>query len=356
MSKGFKNIAVLKGDGIGPEVIDQGIKVLKSIADKFAHKFSFNEAFIGGIALEKTGIPLPDETLEVCKKSDAVFLGAVGSPKFDNIEPDLRPEKALLKIRKELNLFANLRPAIVFDELASSSALKEELIKGADIMIIRELTGGLYFGQPRSFSEKSAFNTMIYSDFEIERIAHVAFRAAQKRNKKLCSVDKANVLEVSRLWRSVVEKVAKEYSDVELTHMYVDNAAMQLVRYPKQFDVMLTENMFGDILSDEASMITGSLGMLASASLSSSAPAMYEPSHGSAPDIAGQNKANPIAAIMSASMMLRHSFDMDKEAFLIEGAIKAVLKEGYRTPDIYESGKILVGASEMGDLIADKIS
>lgn len=358
MNKQF-NIAILKGDGIGPEIVNQGINVLNAISKKYNHKFILKEALIGGAALEKTGMPLPDETLSICKSSDAVLLGAVGSPKYDTIDPALRPEQALLKIRKELNLFANLRPAIVFDELASASTLKESVVKNADIMIVRELTGGLYFGQPRGITsndkEKKAFNTMVYSDYEIERIANVAFETALKRQKRLCSVDKANVLETSRLWRSIVEKVSINYPDVELSHMYVDNAAMQLIKDPKQFDVMLTENLFGDILSDEASMITGSLGMLASASLSNTDPAMYEPSHGSAPDIAGQNKANPIATIMSVAMLLKYSFNMIEESNLIENSVKATLKAGFRTSDIHSKDLILVGTKEMGELISNEI-
>jgi len=353
------NIAVLPGDGIGPEIVDQGLKVLNSISQKFGHKFNYTEALIGGVAIEKTGVPLPDETLEIAKKSDAVYLGAVGDWKYDEIEPHLRPERALLGIRKALNLFANLRPAVVYDELLSSSTLKEEHVKGIDIMIVRELTGGLYFGQPKGFDtvngEKRGFNTMSYTESEVERIAKVGFEIAMKRKKKLCSVDKANVLDTSQLWREVIKRVALDYPEVELDHMYVDNAAMQLVRNPRQFDVIVTENMFGDILSDEASMLTGSLGMLASASLSGGGAAMYEPSHGSAPKYKGLDKVNPIATIMSAAMMLRYSFNMDSEADLIEKAVKEVLKDGYRTYDIMSEGKKQVGTSEMGSLIAEKV-
>lgn len=358
MSKTYK-IAVLSGDGIGPDVIEQGIKVLKSISEKFGHKFEYTYGLIGGIAVDDSGSPLPDKTLELAKNSDAVFLGAVGDWKYDSLDPAIRPEKGLLKIRKELGLFANLRPAVMYDELVSSSTLKEEYIKGVDIMIVRELTGDVYFGEPKGVEERNGqkvgFNNMIYWEYEIERIAKIAFEIAMKRNKKLCSVDKANVLDVSRLWREVVEKVAKNYPEVELSHMYVDNAAMQLIRNPKQFDVIVTGNIFGDILSDEASMLIGSLGMLASASLTDKGPAMYEPSHGSAPDLKGLNKVNPIATVMSASMMLKYSFNLDKEADIIENAVKDVLKEGYRTFDIMSDGKILVGTSEMGDLIAKKI-
>jgi 3-isopropylmalate dehydrogenase len=352
-------IAVLPGDGIGPDVIEQGIKVLKAISDKFGHKFEYTYGLIGGIATEEKGVPLPDETLELAKNSDAVFLGAVGDWKYDTLPPEIRPEKALLGIRKALGLFANLRPALVYDELVSSSTLKEEFIKGVDIMIVRELTGDVYFGEPKGIEERNGqkvgFNNMIYWEYEVERIAKIAFEIAMKRNKKLCSVDKANVLDVSRLWREVVIRVAENYPEVELSHMYVDNAAMQLIRNPKQFDVIVTGNIFGDILSDEASMLIGSLGMLASASLTDNGPAMYEPSHGSAPDLKGQNKVNPIATIMSAAMMLKYSFNLDKEADIIENAVKEVLKDGYRTFDIMSEGKNLVGTSEMGDLIAKKI-
>lgn len=352
-------IAVLPGDGIGPEVIEQGINVLKSISEKFGHKFEYSYGLIGGIATEEKGVPLPDETLELAKSSDAVFLGAVGDWKYDNLDPEIRPEKALLGIRKALGLFANLRPAAMYDELVSSSTLKEEYVKGVDIMIVRELTGDVYFGEPKGIEERNGqkvgFNNMIYWEYEVERIAKVAFEVAMKRNKKLCSVDKANVLDVSRLWREVVVRVAENYPEVELSHMYVDNAAMQLIRNPKQFDVIVTGNIFGDILSDEASMLIGSLGMLASASLTDKGPAMYEPSHGSAPDLKGQNKVNPIATIMSAAMMLKYSFNLDKESDIIENAVKEVLKDGYRTFDIMSEGKTLVGTSEMGDLIAKKI-
>lgn len=353
-------IAVLKGDGIGPEIIDQGIKVLNALSNKFGYKFIFTEGLIGGIAYEKTGHPLPEATINLCENSDAVFLGAVGHYKYDSIEPHLRPEQALLGIRKKLNLFANLRPVEVFEELADGSSLKKEYISGIDIMIVRELTGGAYFGLPRGVEnkdgEKVAYNTMVYSEHEIERVAVSAFEIAKKRNKKLCSVDKANVLEVSRLWREVVNRVAENYKDVELSHMYVDNAAMQLIRNPKQFDVILTENLFGDILSDEASMLAGSLGMLASASMSDSKLALYEPIHGSAPDIAGKNIANPIATILSASMMLRYSFNLDNEANIIIEAVKKALKDGFRTSDIMQDGCTLLTTEEMGDIIAKNIS
>lgn len=352
-------IAVLSGDGIGPDVIEQGIKSLNAISEKFGHNFEYTHGLIGGVAIDATGIPLPPETLELAKNSDAVFLGAVGDWKYDTLDPAIRPEKALLGIRKALGLFANLRPAVMYDELVSSSTLKEEFVKGVDVMIVRELTGDVYFGEPRGIEERNGqkvgFNNMIYWEYEVERIAKIAFEIAMKRSKKLCSVDKANVLDVSRLWREVVEKVAKDYPEVELSHMYVDNAAMQLIRNPKQFDVMVTGNIFGDILSDEASMLIGSLGMLASASLTDKGPAMYEPSHGSAPDLKGKDKVNPIATVMSASMMLKYSFNLDKEADIIENAVKEVLKDGYRTFDIMSEGQTLVGTSEMGDLIAKKI-
>ncbi len=358
MTKSYK-IAVLPGDGIGPEVIEQGIKVLNAVSDKFDVNFEFTESLIGGVAIDAEGVPLPDGTLELAKSSDAVYMGSIGDWKYDKLDPAIRPERGLLKIRKEMNLFANLRPAVVYDELVSSSTLKEEVVKGVDIMIVRELTSGIYFGEPKGVEvkegEKVGFSTMIYKESEIERIVRIAFDIAMKRRKKLCSVDKANVLDVSRVWREVVERVAKDYPKVELSHMYVDNAAMQLIRVPAEFDVIVTGNMFGDILSDEASMLTGSLGMLASASLTDKGPALYEPSHGSAPDIKGQDKANPIATIMSASMMLKYSFNLDKEANAIEEAIKQVLKDGYRTCDIMSDGKTLVGTSKMGDLIANKI-
>ena len=352
------NIAVLPGDGIGPDIIDQGIKVLKAVGQKFDIDFDFKYGLIGGASIEETGSPLTDSTIELCKSSDAVFMGAVGDYKYDNLDPQIRPEKGLLKIRKELNLFANLRPAIVYDQLISASTLKEEYVKGVNIMIIRELTGGLYFGLPKGIDRngtRKGYNTMVYNDYEIERIARLGFQVAQKRNNKLCSVDKANVLDTSRLWREVVIEVSKDFPNVELSHMYVDNAAMQLIRNPKQFDVILTSNLFGDILSDEASMLTGSLGMLPSASLSDKKPALYEPIHGSAPDIAGQDKANPIATIMSAAMMLKYSFNLEKAAQSIENAVTAILNEGYRTQDILSDGMKLVGTREMGELITSKI-
>lgn len=356
---GNYKIAVLPGDGIGPEVIEQGIKSLKAIENKFGHKFEFNEALIGGVAIDQTGVPLPDETIQLAQCSDAVYLGAVGDWKYDTLDPSIRPEKALLGIRKALKLYANLRPAFVYEELAQCSTLKKEIVSGVDIMIIRELVGDVYFGEPKGVEvrngEKIGFNNMIYTESEVERIAKMAFEVAMKRKKKLCSVDKANVLDVSRLWREVVIRVSKDYPEVELSHMYVDNAAMQLIRNPKQFDVIVTGNLFGDILSDEASMLSGSLGMLPSASLSETGVAMYEPIHGSAPDFKGQNRLNPIATILSAAMMLKYSFKLDKEADAIENAVKKVLQEGYRTEDIMSEGKMLVGTCEMGDMIASYI-
>lgn len=355
-----KSITILKGDGIGPEVVEQAQKVLNAVAEKFGHNFEYKEALIGGSAIDKFGVPLPDETLKIAKESDAVFLGAVGDWKYDTLPPEIRPEKGLLGIRKGLGLFANLRPVKIFDELISSSPLKEESVKGTDIMIVRELTGGIYFGEPRGTEtrngEKVSYNTMVYSESEIRRIAHVAFEIAMKRNKKVCSVDKANVLDVSRLWREVVTEVSKDYPEVELSHQYVDNAAMQLVINPKQFDVVLTSNLFGDILSDEASVLAGSLGLLPSASLSEGNIGMFEPCHGSAPNLKGQDKVNPIATILSAAMMLKYGLDMSKEAEEIDNAVSAVLKEGYRTEDIFkEDNQKLVGTKELGDLIAEKI-
>ena len=354
------NICLLPGDGIGCEVVNEAKKVLSVVEKKFDYKFIYKEELIGGIAYEKTGNPLPQKTIDVAKASDAVILGAVGDWKYDTLPPDVRPERALLGIRKALNLFANLRPAYVFDELVSSSTLKEDIIKGVDIMIIRELTGDVYFGEPKGVEvingEKTGFNNMIYKESEINRIMHVAFKTAQKRNKKLCSIDKANVLDVSRLWREVAIEVAKEYPDVELSHMYVDNAAMQLIRNPKQFDTIVTGNIFGDILSDEASMLSGSLGMLPSASLSDGkTPSLYEPIHGSAPDLKGKNVVNPIATILSTAMMLEYSFNDSVASKAIYNSVKKVLKEGYRTPDIFIEGNKNVSTSQMGDLIAQNI-
>ncbi len=355
-----KDICLLPGDGIGPEIIAQAKNALDAIAQKFGHSFNFNTALIGGAAIDENGQPLPKETLDACKAAHAVFLGAVGGPKWDHLGNDVRPEKGLLDIRKELGLFANLRPATLFPELAGSCLLRADIAqKGLDLIVIRELTGGIYFGEPRGIEERNGeqvgFNTMLYAESEIERIAHVAFETARKRRKKVCSCDKANVLETSRLWREVVTKIHKDYADIELSHMYVDNAAMQLVRDPSQFDVMLTSNLFGDILSDEAAVITGSLGMLPSASLGSQAPGLFEPIHGSAPDIAGQNKANPLATILSAGMMLRLAFDAADEADCIDMAVRKVLEQGLRTGDIMEKGKTLTGTVEMGKAVVEQI-
>jgi 3-isopropylmalate dehydrogenase len=353
------NIAVLPGDGIGPEIIAQALRVLE-VLKKEGLDMTFTEAPLGGQAYDQFGHPYPEFTQEICRKADAVLLGAVGGPQYDNLDRPLRPERGLLAIRKDLGLFANLRPAVLFPELANASTLKPEVVAGLDIMIVRELTGDVYFGQPRGMRTneqgvREGFNTMIYSEPEVRRIAHVAFDIAMKRGKKLCSVDKANVLETTEFWKEIVIDVAKEYPEVELSHMYVDNAAMQLIRNPKQFDVMVTGNIFGDILSDEASMLTGSIGMLASASLNESKKGLYEPSHGSAPDIAGKNLANPIATILSAAMMLRYSFDNEAAATRIENAVKKVLAAGYRTGDIYEDGTKKVSCSEMGDQIVAAI-
>lgn len=358
-------VAVLAGDGIGPEITAEAIKVLEAVQKVFNIKFEFSEALIGGCAYEKFSTPLPDETIKIAKEADAVLLGAVGDWKYDTLPSELRPEKALLGIRKELGVFANLRPATVFDELVYSSALKPEVIEGTDIMIVRELTGDIYFGTPRGIEvrvdsegngERYGFNTMLYSEKEIERIAHIAFKTAQSRRKKLCSVDKANVLDVSRLWREIMIDVSKNYPDVELTHMYVDNAAMQLVANPGQFDTIVTGNIFGDILSDEASMISGSLGLLPSASLSDGKYALYEPIHGSAPDLRGKNVANPIATILSAAMMLKYSFNILEAHDVIYNAVKSVLKDGYRTKDIFKEGDKLLSTQQMGTIIADRIA
>jgi len=349
-------ITVLKGDGIGPEVIDQTLDVLKIIGDKYKLDFEFFEELMGGCAIDACGEPLPAATVERCKASDAVLLGAVGGPKWDTLPGNLRPEAGLLGIRAALGLFANLRPAIIYEALKDASPLKSEIISsGIDIMVIRELTGGIYFGERGRIGTDAAYDTEKYSVSEIERIARVAFEAAGKRKGILTSVDKANVLESSRLWREVVVRVSKDYPQITLNHMYVDNAAMQLVRKPDQFDVIVTSNMFGDILSDEASMITGSIGMLPSASLGSGTLGLYEPIHGSAPDIAGQGKANPIATILSAAMMFRYSLKLEKPALEIEAAVRAVLDKGYRTGDIASAGCTLVGTIEMGRLIKEEL-
>lgn len=354
------NICVMPGDGIGPEIVAEAVKVLDVVGKKFGLEFAYTQALIGGAAIDAVGVPLPDATVAACKAADAVLLGAVGGPKWDEIDPAIRPEKGLLGIRKALGLFANLRPAKLFPELAAACCLRPDIVgQGLDVMVIRELTGGAYFGEPRGIEkrgdEEVGFNTMVYAEHEVRRIAKVGFETARKRGKKLCSVDKANVLDVSRLWRKVVLEVAKDYPDVELSHMYVDNAAMQLVRAPSQFDVIVTENLFGDILSDEAAVITGSIGMLPSASLGAANPGLYEPIHGSAPDIAGQDKANPLATILSVAMMLKHSFDQSAAAEAIEAACAKVLADGYRTGDIMEPGKTLVGCKAMGQLVVERL-
>jgi len=352
-------IAVIPGDGIGPEVIKQALKVLRAAAQKIDLSFEFQEVLLGGAAIDSTGVPLPEETVRICKDSDAVLMGAVGGPKWDNLPGHLRPEAGLLGIRKSLEVFANLRPAILFPQLKSASTLKEEVLGDKlDIMVVRELNGDVYFGERGRVEVEGgqrAWDMMAYSTYEVERVSRVAFETARKRSKRIVSVDKANVLESSRLWRETVNKISKEYCDVELSHMYVDNAAMQLVRNPRQFDVILTSNLFGDILSDEASMLTGSLGMLPSASIGSGRMGLYEPIHGSAPDIAGQDKANPIATIMSTAMMLRYSFDLGQCAEAIEKAVSDVLDKGYRTPDIMQTGMTAVGTEKMGDLVVEAI-
>lgn len=349
------NICVIKGDGIGPEITDEAIKALDSVSSRFGFNLNYEYFLMGGAAIDVFGEPLPDETLNAALKSDAVLFGAIGGPKWDSLDPVIRPEKGLLKLRKSLEAFANLRPAIIFDELINASTIKPQIIKGVDILIVRELTGGLYFGTPRAKEQTRAYNTMVYSTEEIERIAKVGFVAASKRRKKLCLVDKANVLETSQLWRDVVASVSKNYPDVSLEYMYVDNATMQLIRNPSQFDVILTENLFGDILSDEASMVCGSIGLLPSASIGAKV-GIYEPIHGSAPDIAGQGIANPIAMILSAGMMLGYALAQEEAAQCIQKAVAAVLKDGYRTKDLanYDAKEICTTA-EMGAIISDYI-
>lgn len=358
-----KNIAVIKGDGIGPEIVDEAIKVLDAIAKKYNHTFNYKNILMGGCSIDAYGVPLTDEALEVAKNSDAVLLGSIGgdtntSPWY-KLDPTLRPEAGLLKIRKELGLFANLRPAYLYKELAGACPLKESTSEaGFDMIIVRELTGGLYFGERNTKEingELVAHDNLVYSEHEIRRIAQRGFEIAMKRGKKLTSVDKANVLDTSRLWRKIVNEVAQDFPEVKVEHMLVDNCAMQLVKNPAQFDVVLTENMFGDILSDEASMVTGSIGMLSSASLREDHLGMYEPSHGSAPDIAGQNIANPLATILSAAMMLRYSFDMDEEAACIEKAVEKVLADNIRTVDIYKEGMKKVSTSQMGDAVVERL-
>ncbi|MEH6567782.1 MAG: 3-isopropylmalate dehydrogenase [Halioglobus sp.] len=356
MSK--KNILVLPGDYIGPEIMTEAVKVLEEVGRKFELDLELEYGLLGGAALDECGVPLPEETLDKARAADAILLGAVGGPKWDDVERHLRPEKGLLGIRSELQLFGNLRPAILYPQLADASSLKPELVAGLDILIVRELTGGIYFGEPRGIrtlenGEREGFNTYVYRESEIRRIAHLAFSLARKRDKRVCSVDKSNVLEVTVLWREVMEEVAVEYPDVELSHIYVDNAAMQLVMAPKQFDVLVTGNMFGDILSDAAAMLTGSIGMLPSASLDQEGRGMYEPCHGSAPDIAGQGKANPLATILSVAMMLRYTLACPEAADAIEQAVSTVLDQGLRTADIHSGSHQLVTTVEMGTAVFD---
>lgn len=357
-----KKVVVLPGDGIGPEIITEAVKVLEAINKRYACGLKFEEELIGGAAIDAHGVPLANSTLDKCRAADAVLMGAVGGPKWDSLDSAIRPEKGLLKIRYEMGLFANLRPALLYPQLASASSLKPEVVSGLDILIVRELTGGIYFGEPRGIrllesGERQGYNTYVYAEHEIERIGRNAFEMALKRDKRLCSVDKANVLEATVLWREVMQGLAKDYPDVELTHMYVDNAAMQLVRAPKQFDVIVTGNMFGDILSDTAAMLTGSIGMLPSASLDKQNKGLYEPVHGSAPDIAGQNIANPLATILSAAMMLRYSLDMSDAADAIEAAVGIVLDKGLRSADIYseQPGLSRVSCIELGDAVVDAV-
>jgi len=354
-----KKIAILPGDGIGIEIVAEAVKLL-NVLKQNGLDIELHEAPVGGAGVDAAGKPLPDETLALVKQCDAILLGAVGGPQYESLPRELRPERGLLGLRSELELFANLRPAILYPQLAEASSLKAEVVAGLDIMIVRELTGGIYFGEPRGIreldnGEREGFNTLVYKESEVDRIARVAFDIAMKRGKKLCSVDKANVLEVSELWRECVEKVGAEYSEVELSHMYVDNAAMQLVKWPKQFDVMVTKNMFGDILSDAAAMLTGSIGMLPSASLDANSKGMYEPIHGSAPDIAGKGVANPLATILSVAMMLRYSLNLPAEAQQIEDAVGRVLDKGLRTPDIMAAGCTEVGTEAMGDAVLEML-
>ena len=354
-----KEILVLPGDGIGPEIVEQAVRVIEFLRDEAGLAVSLTTGLVGGAAYDETGQPLPVVTLDMARKADAILLGAVGGPQYESLQRELRPERALLGLRSELELFSNLRPALMYPALTDASSLKPEVVSGLDIMIVRELTGGIYFGSPRGIRTldnglREGFNTLVYNESEIERIAHSAFDIAMKRDKRLCSVDKANVLEVSELWREVVIRVGKEYPQVELTHMYVDNAAMQLVREPKQFDVMVTKNMFGDILSDCAAMLTGSIGMLPSASLDAQGKGMYEPIHGSAPDIAGQGIANPLATILSVSMLLRYTLNEAGFADRIEQAVEAVLDEGLRTPDISDNGDS-IGTAAMGDAVLARL-
>ena len=352
-----RKILVLPGDGIGPEIVAEALKVFEALDDGTGSAFEIERSPLGGEAIDAHGVPLPDETLARARACDAILLGAVGGPKWDGLAHEVRPERGLLSLRSELGVFANLRPAIAYPQLADASTLKPDVVRGLDVLIVRELTGGIYFGQPRGVraredGQREGFNTLVYSENEIERVCRVAFDAARRRAGRVCSVDKANVLETSELWREVATKVGQDYDDVELRHMYVDNAAMQLVRDPKQFDIIVTSNMFGDILSDLASMLTGSIGMLPSASLDSSGKGLYEPIHGAAPDISGRGVANPLATILSTAMMLRHSIDAPELADRIETAVERVLDDGLRTPDIASPGTTVVGTSEMGDAVA----
>jgi 3-isopropylmalate dehydrogenase len=350
-----KVIAMVPGDGIGPDVVSEAVKVLHAVGEKYGHAFACTAYPFGGCSIDRYGVPMTEQVLAACKASDSVLLGAVGGPKWDHVDPSIRPEKALLGLRKGLGLFCNLRPAMMYPQLKSASPLKDEIVgDGLDVMVVRELTGGIYFGRRGTMAD-GAFDTMEYKTYEIERIVRKGFEIAMKRRKILTSVDKANILASSQLWRSVVERIASEYPEVKVNHLYVDNASMQLVRNPKQFDVIVTCNMFGDILSDEASQITGSIGMLPSASLGEGTLGMYEPIHGSAPDIAGKNVANPLATILSAAMMLRYSFGMEKEAEAIEKAVGRTLDDGYRTIDIFTDGMKRVGTKEMGDQVARRV-
>lgn len=355
-----KSICILPGDGIGEEIVREAERVLLAAGQRFGHSFETRRALIGGAAIDETGVPLPQETVEACRQADGVLLGAVGGGRWDSLEPSIRPEKGLLGIRKELGLFANLRPAVIFPQLKEASFLRPDIVQaGIDIMVVRELTGGIYFAEPRGVDRgeggRVGYNTMRYSEGEIRRIAGAAFDIAARRRGALCSVDKANVLDVSRLWRDVVTELGQERPEIELSHMYVDNAAMQLVRDPNQFDVIVTSNLFGDILSDEAAAITGSIGLLPSASLGTEGAGLYEPVHGSAPDIAGRDQANPLATILSLAMMLRYSFGMETEAEAVERAVGEVLSEGYRTADLFGPEASQVGCSRMGELVADRV-
>lgn len=356
-----KNITLLSGDGIGPEVSNEARNLLTKIEENFDYKFNINEKDFGGVAIDKSGSPLPEDTLESCKSADAVLLAAIGGPKYDNLPREKRPESGLLGLRAGLKAFANLRPTVVFDPLLDSSSIKKEVLSGTDLVVVRELTGGIYFGKPKGIEERNGekvgFNTMVYSESEVKRIAKVAFEIARKRNKNVTSIDKANVLDVSQLWKDSVIEVSKDYSDVTLEHLYIDNAAMQLIRDPKQFDVILAGNLFGDILSDEAAMLTGSIGMLPSASIGDgSLPAIYEPVHGSAPDIAGKGFANPSAMLLSVAMMFKYSFNDEKVYSAILEAVKNVLNQGYRTRDIAQDGMNVIGTQEMGSLICKEFS